>query len=174
MEKTLSTEQLFSIKQKFLQHIPHPKLIKKQMDRLARSEDIDMTDDLSVEQQITALNLLDYLKLYDKSVLQLKLQIANARESIDLYRSLYNLLQLQNNLIDTLAGYLTDCPYEEEGIKQSDPFDTHAMAKEIEGKELKESEIKPYLCKQFSNEQVSDYSVLGTAVIRAKKIKENA
>ncbi|MEX1001837.1 MAG: hypothetical protein WDZ35_06970 [Crocinitomicaceae bacterium] len=169
--ESISEEELFQIKQKFLQHIPHPKLIRKQLRLLSRF----VNKETKPEQNKLPLDmeLGDYLNQYTALLLQLKLKIANTRNAEPLFSYLNELLNLHERYIQKLLTYLPDCDYDESSIKQSDPFDAHTLSTELKANTLSDNEIMPYLCKQFSGCTANDYSELGKAVIRAKKILEN-
>jgi hypothetical protein len=169
--KQLSSEQLFEIKQKFLQQIPHPKLIRKQIMVLER----DAVNEINAVLPLNSKNdLLVFFEGYMASLLSLKLSISNSKTADILRKDLIELLALQNSLIEKLASYYptkgVDMAFK---VKQSDPFDVYAFKKELEANELTENEIKNYLCQQVKNKENSGISELTKAVIRARTILEN-
>ena len=93
----LTEDQLFEIKGKFLQQIPHPKLIQKQIDRLRDYKLNDITQG-TIELDEDA-NLSVFLEQYISNTLALKLEIANSKDGKILFLSLVNLKELQERLI---------------------------------------------------------------------------
>ena len=164
----MTEEQLFEIKQKFLQLIPHPKLIQKQIDRLRefKAEEFDI-EDYNLNEQA---ELLDFFKQYITVLLNLKLKIAHSNEGGQLRQYLQVLRDIQVCLIKKLIVYIPEnCEVDDSSIKQSDPFDAHAYAKELQLENVQENEIKDYLCMQF-NKETSVHSELAKGVLRARKI----
>ena len=165
---TLSNQDLFEIKQKFLREIPHPKLILKQINKLSGQKDISGLTEMDPK-----IDLKDYLKEYLNQLMPLKLNISNARSEMDLKRALQQLYCLQNGLIQKLYTYFTtDVEIDDSEIKQSAPMDVYIYLKEIESQNVKESDIKNYLCRQFKNDQFNKFTDLAKAVLQARKIEE--
>lgn len=163
----LTNQQLFEIKQKFLREIPHPKLIVKQL-KFLNVETPDLSEGSYAEPEQLAENLNTYIS----NLMQLKLSISNAASGLDLGSNLVQLHALQSQLIAKLSSY---CPesyelFEEDGIKQSDPFDVYSYIKELGTQGLQENEIKDYLCKQFELADPAQFTELAKGVVRARKI----
>ncbi|MEO9531466.1 MAG: hypothetical protein ABJG68_14275 [Crocinitomicaceae bacterium] len=168
MIASLSEEQLFDIKQKFLRTIPHPKLILKQILRIDKSFEFKHGD------YSHSKTLSDELNEYESDLLRLKLDISNAKEASALSNSLKNLLQLQYQLIYKLSSYAPISELDQEtDIKMSDPFETYELFKFLKANDITESEIKNYLCKELKSEIEGPFSILVTSVLRAKKITAN-
>lgn len=164
----MKEEQLFEIKQKFLQIIPHPKLIQKQIDRLKEFEQKEDEQGF-IEIDLNA-SLASIFEQYISELLKLKLKIANSTGGTELYINLCNLKKAQNNLIKSLISYYPEnCVVDDSSVKQSDPFDVYALLKELQEEKINENEIKDYLCKQFEADTVM-LSELAKAVLRARKI----
>ena len=164
----MTEEQLFEIKQKFLQVIPHPKLIQKQIERLKKFElDGIPIKEIALQRKGTLQN---FLSDHISESLNMKLKIANAKNGGDLYQYLCVLKKQQNLLIQKLISYFPqNVEVNDSSIKQSDPFDTYVYLKELKDQNVKENEIKDYLCTQFRKEP-SMQSELAKGVLRARKI----
>lgn len=169
----MTSEQLFELKQKFLQQVPHPKLILKNIQVLANHLGIDFQSNVAGNHQ--GLNIIDFLAFYDAQLLKLKLEIANASDESELFQGLAVLYHLHQELIERLADH---CPEQNDvltdEIKQSSPFDVYAIQKELRLNHLDETEIKDYLYKQFNAIKQADWGEFTKSVIRANKIVQNA
>ena len=166
--KELTADQLFEIKQKFLQEIPHPKLIQKQLDKLTFYQ--STTSSNSSLKEAEDMELTPFLAWYIQELMDVKLQISNASDGLKLYEAIDQLLQIHNLLIKKLYNYFPEnTSAKDEQIKQSDAIDAYIIWKELQSSKVTENEIKDYLCSQFEQETES-YSEFTKAVLRARKI----
>jgi pseudouridine-5'-phosphate glycosidase len=172
------TEEIFAIKQKFLQTIPHPKLIVKQIKRVEQIIEnqgavaLEVAENPMVDIELS-INLDIFLEEYTNQLLKLKLQIANSSRAQILRNYLVTLEKLQNQLITKLAQY---APKDTENVgvevKMSTPFDVYEILKFIQAEKLEENQIKPYLYAQITGLS-SELNPLLIACIRAEKIEQH-
>lgn len=170
--------ELFEIKQKFLREIPHPKLIAKQIKLI----DKQLVDQPEGQYDIKAFrlgteaqnqSLIAFLEDHIQQILGLKHRISSANDYKQLKIRLVDLWIEQSKLIHKLNHYIPDeHGYEDNHIKQSKPFDAYGILKIIQGENLKENEIKPYLCTLIGKETGASNLFLD-ACLQANKIIRN-
>lgn len=165
-------EILFEIKQKFLREIPHPKLILKQIRILERKGEISPAFDEN--NQLDAVNrefeLVAFLEKHIQKELQLKYEVSRSETYLQLRNTLVELYQNQYQLFKKLQSYLPQKEtYLDEDVKMSDPFDVYEILKSIKRLDLKESEIKAYICVELDTE-TKNFTTVITTILRANKI----
>lgn len=148
----MNTEELFLIKQKFLKEIPHPRIIKKYIDRLGGGE---------VEQAVSPsadLPLSAALDIYLEELMKSKLQIANSQDDKQLQQALKVLYSEHLVLLQKMANYWDSDEFViPEDIKLSQPIDAYAISKFIRDNNIGETEIKRYLRDQFEAGERSNF-----------------
>ena len=165
-------EELFEIKQKFLRVTPHPKLIKKQIDKLDKLVQEENDIRIITSELDTSSSLADYLENYIAKILKIRLEIANAKEAVCLKNNLKELLLLQESLILKLASYAEEIEITQfDNVKMSDDFGAYAILKFIRVENIEENKIKPYLYTQINTDLKTEKPLL-IACVRAKKILE--
>ena len=168
-------QDLFNIKQKFLQIIPHPKLILKQINLIHIKEGnldsfpIDYTGIL-LPPEIENEKLADFLNKHIKTTLSLKHNIAMAANYAELKSDLLQMYTSQIVLLKKLKLYLEiGKNYADQAVKMSDPIDSYLLLKTIQQLNLEENEIKNYLCEQIKKEEL-DQNKISVHFLRANKI----
>ena len=166
----MSDQVLFEIKQKFLQQVPHPKLIQSSIDRLNRQ--LDEPFELNKpEEQVSNEDLKEYLEVYLDRLLKLKLEIANAPSSHELISSLVKLKGLHMNFINSLSEWSSHLPEDyvpRTEIKLSDTVDAYEILRFVSGNFEDRNQIKEYL-RGFNS---AEENVLVLQLIRCRRIIE--
>jgi hypothetical protein len=167
--------QLFEQKQKFLREIPHPKLILKEMKVLKRiNPELDITPltygriEMLTEQRDASLK--SFLDRHINDTLQIKHSISLAQSAEVLFEILQGLFISHVRLLKKLQSYL--CKFQDgidEDIKMSVPMDSYAVLKRITELNLKENEIKDYLCKEIKAQE-KPLDTIAINCLRANKI----
>ncbi|MFT5824183.1 MAG: hypothetical protein ACI8ZM_005449 [Crocinitomix sp.] len=167
--------QLFEQKQKFLRETPHPKLILKEMKVLNRiNSELDLTALIFEKIEMNAVEksiaLESFLESHIQNELFAKQKISQALEVSSLFEALHGLFKHQTLLLKKLQSYL---PTIDEGVdkevKMSASFDTYKMLKRIHELNLKEKEIKDYLCDEIKAQE-KPFNILVENCLRANKI----
>lgn len=159
---------LFTIKQKFLSTIPHPKVIRKYIEQIDGEVTID---NIAIEES----DLYDFLNEYLNQLMGIKLSIANSDGPISLKMALIQLLSLHNQLINKLAQYVSHLN-DSFQVKLSDSIDAYEIQVFLKKNAIQENQISDYLCSHLS----ADMAVLEqdelnflNAFARAFKITRN-
>jgi len=166
---------IFDLKNKFLGIIPHPKLISKAIKQARVKGGLSQPiEDIAhaLTDEISAQDLNEFLRHTINSLLQIKQGIASAYSYQSLANALELLLANQLNLIYKLKSYMTNVEQERlESIKVSEAIDPYAILKMIQQRNLKDDEIKNYLCTQIDQNDLND---LVSNFLRAYKIVQHA
>ena len=167
--------ELFEIKKRFLQEIPHPRLIVKAIQQLTKNYDLPeisldsfQTNLLGFQEKNEAL--LPFLERYLQKNLRTKHAISMAETPTKLRHSLRILLYEQWMLFLKLQAYLPeDANFPDQELKMSAPIEVYEVIKWIRHENLQESEIKNYL---YTNifEKSTEFDSLTIACLRANKI----
>ena len=167
--------QLFELKQKFLREIPHPKLILKEIKILKRiNPEIDFSelryDQVEMNATEKSGTLESFLENQVQKELQDKQSISQALDTETLFQSLFTLFQHQVVFLKKLQSYL---PVIAEGVdkevKMSSPFNAYHLLKRIHELNLKENEIKDYLCRVIKAQE-KPLDIIAINCLRANKI----
>ncbi|NOQ72040.1 MAG: hypothetical protein GQ574_08570 [Crocinitomix sp.] len=167
--------QLFEQKQKFLREIPHPKLILKEMRILQRiNPELDLTaltfEKIKMNADEKSTPLESFLESHILNELLAKQKISQALDVSPLFEALHNLFKQQVLLLKKLQSYLpTIAEGIDKDVKMSVPFDTYNMLKRIRELNLKEKEIKDYLCNVIKAQE-KPFRILVENCLRANKI----
>lgn len=167
--------QLFEQKQKFLREIPHPKLILKEMKILKRIKPeldlIELTfDQVEMNTEQKSVSLVSFLDSHIQNELFAKQKISQSLDILPLFQALHTLFKHQVLLLKKLQSYLPVIAKDaDKEVKMSAPFDTYNMLKRIHELNLKENEIKDYLC-NIINVQEKPLDVIVINCLRANKI----
>ena len=114
-----------------------------------------------------------FLEEYIEVNLAMKYKISTAPNYSELHVVLVELYAHQIKLLKKLKSYLPQITgYSDAHLKQSSPFDTYLILKSIHSKNLKENEIKNYLCTLLNASEDSSETLL-EACLRANKIISN-
>ncbi len=167
--------QLFEQKQKFLREIPHPKLILKEMRVLKRiNNELDLTaltfDQIELITEQNENSLESFLDHHIQDTLRIKQNVSQAQSVDLLFETLHVLFISHVVMLKKLQSYMT-CFEEgiDQDIKMSVPIDTYTVLKRIHELNLKENEIKDYLCNEIkAQEKPLDAIVINC--LRANKI----
>lgn len=168
--KSLTVEELFELKSKFLRDIPHPKLIFKAIKSIDRDAALPAYGDLNVEGDLSQV-----LERYSKVVLELKFRITQSKSSEELLAALNELLYEQMYLILGLSAYVPDDILPKfADVKQSGAIDYYLVKKWQSTLENADNKIKDYLCTQFNaHKNGEEVKALLVPFVRAKKIVQN-
>lgn len=170
--------ELFDIKQKFLREIPHPKLILKQIKKIEMNQGYNAPRALDyssypLTKSNEELTLVQFLDEHIHAGLGLKHQISLSNTYDQLKDSLAQLIDHQVQLMRKLKTYLPFMDsYPDQEIKQSKPLDPYAVLKLIQKQNLKENEIKNYLCILLKAGEENSNTLL-EACLQANKILGN-
>lgn len=166
---------LFELKQKFLSAVPHPKLIAKAMVQAqvkAGVEVKDVKDDTPTVAIINALDLRQFLDENITNLLLIKGKIALANDYHALAIALQSLYANHLHLIHKLNAYVPHAlDFSTEAIKMAVPIDAYQVLKIIQQRNLKDDEIKNYLCANINH---GDSDELVEIFLRANKIAHHA
>ncbi len=166
---------IFDLKNKFLGLIPHPKLITKAIKQAQVKGGLTHSiEDIahSLTDEIGAQDLNEFLRYAIHESLQIKQVIASASSYASLAIALERLLLNQLNLIHKLNLYAPKIEeHRLESIKVSEAIDPYAVLKMIQQRNLKDDEIKNYLCTQIDQNDLNDLVVI---FLRAHKIVQHA
>lgn len=166
---------LFELKNKFLGPVPHPKLILKAIKQAYVKSGMIADKELvsyAHNRQFDPLHLDLFLQETVIDLLQIKHAISTAFSYHSLGVGLERLLVNHLNLIHKLDSYVSkSITNEGESIKVSGSIDAYHILKMIQQRNLKDHEIKNYLCKQVDQD---DSDELLEIFLRANKIAQHA
>lgn len=171
--------QLFEQKQKFLREIPHPKLILKEIKKLEQLLSLQEKNQLNysvvvLTEEVLMQELVVFLEGYISDQLQLKHKVSIAQSASELYAVLTSLYQFQVALLKKLQCYVPQkVMIDDKEIKMSNSIDAYNILKRIRELNLKEKEIKDYLC-DVIKAQKKPFDTLVENCLRANKIISHA
>ncbi len=171
--------QLFEQKQKFLREIPHPKLILKEIKKLEHTLNLQEKSQLNysvvvITEEVLKQELEAFLEGYISDQLQLKHKVSIAQSASELHAVLISLYQFQVMLLKKLQSYVSKTLIiEDKEIKMSTSIDAYNILKRIRELNLKEKEIKDYLC-DVIKAQKKPFDTLVENCLRANKIISHA
>ena len=167
--------ELFDYKQKFLREIPHPRLLAQQAYQLRIKGKLDHTDKktyatVALTPEDQAEDLMRFLENLIQEELRLKHQIAQAAGYEELVDTIERLFDLRVRFLLKLQSYLTpQASFPDEAIKMSTSMDVYAILKWIQTLNLKENEIKNYLCREIEK-GAQEADILVNSCLQANKI----
>ena len=166
---------LFELKNKFLGPVPHPKLIVKAIKQAYVKSGMIADKELvyhTHNRHFDTLHLDLFLQEIVTDLLQIKHAISTADSYHRLGEGLERLLVNHLNLIHKLNSYVAkSITNVGESIKVSGSIDAYHVLKMIQQRNLKDHEIKNYLCNQIDQDNSDE---LLEIFLRANKIAQHA
>ena len=164
----MTEELVFNIKQKFLQSIPHPKVLVKYRNQLSDAFLLQKIEYKCGDKP----QLVDFLENYSSHLSKVKLRIAHAIDQSELADAVNDLLELQLRLICELSK--PNLP-DNEGIdvKVSEEIPAHEILKFIRMNNIQDEIINSFVANQNYSKEKANFDVLSLNILKAKRIVKN-